>query len=102
MWEITIGNHGKKKYMTKSFLLVLFYCERKLSKSRTFIQHFLEIDFDVSASILLREENSGQTNKYSYTLISVWLWNFKDGGVLKSKIFGQESTYLKGNKKNCR
>ena len=55
--------------MTKSFLLVLFYCERKLSKSRTFIQHFLEIDFDVSASILLGEENSGQTNKYSYSVI---------------------------------
>ena len=26
-------------------------------------------------------------------MISVWSWNFKDGGSLKSKIFGQESTY---------
>ena len=24
--------------------------------------------------------------------MSVWLWNFKDGGNLKSKNFGQEST----------
>ena len=29
------------------------------------------------------------------TLISVWLWNFKDGGMyLKRKNFGQESTVL--------
>ena len=27
--------------------------------------------------------------------MSVRLWNFKDGGSLKNKIFGQGSTYLK-------
>ena len=32
--------------------------ERRLSKSGTFIQHFLEIDFDVSATILLGKDQS--------------------------------------------
>ena len=46
--------------------------------------------FQIQKRLVSAETIGGNT---VYRLISVRLWNFKDGGsYLKSKIFGQEST----------